>query len=239
MTTMIDKQKVQQVIQELLEYEALGIYAQHNSSALEFDAKLKEHGITSPIEICHEYKFPKGFDEASFERYNFQQIWIHLFDADRVINPEKYLQKFYDGTDVPECVQRERLAELLKVTGALSAAEREYVADYFKTEQPKALPRMAAFLPEIKRLNPEIADINPVDAFDFHDLYIGMTSRFHPDDIKYFMGLSFEQHDQVNQDHSKLAELLGFDVGFRLSPARRQQLIDVVLAQRRDKTGVS
>ena len=41
--------------------------------------------------------------------------------------------------DVPEYAQRERLAELLKVAGGLSTAERECVADYFKTLQPKAL----------------------------------------------------------------------------------------------------
>ncbi len=233
MATMIDKQKVQQVINELLEHEALGLYAQHNSSAQEFEAKLKEHGIASPIEICHEYKFPKGFDEASFERYIFQQIWIHLFDSDRVINPEKYIQKVYEGTDVPQLYQKAYLADLLKVTGGLSAAERECVADYFRTEQPKALPGMAALLPEIKRLNPEIADINPENAFDFYNLYIGMASRFHPADIKYFMGLDFEQHDQVHNEHNKMAELLGFDVGFRLEPGRRMQLIDAVLAQRR------
>lgn len=239
MAAMIDKQKVQQVIQELLEHEALGPDAQYYSSAEIFAAKLKDAGILSPIEICHEYKFPNGFDEPSFQRYIFQQLWIHLFDPDRIINPKKYLQRFYDGTDVPAAVQQEYLDELLAVTGDLSAEERAYVADYFKAEQPRALPRMADLLPEIKRQNPEIADINPQDAFAFHDLYIGMASRFHPADIKYFIGLSFEDHDRVSNECSKIETLLGFGVGFCLSPARLQLLIDRIQDQKRVKTSLS
>ncbi len=192
-----------------------------------------------PIQICHEYKFLAGFDEVSFERYVWQQTWIHLFDADRVINHGKYIQKFYEGTDVPKHMQKKCLADLLKVTGALSSEEREYVADYFKAEQPKALSRMAEMLPEIKHLNPEIAVINLQNAFDFHDLYIGMASRFHPADIKYFMGLSIERHDQVNKYHCKIEALLGFGVGIRLSTTRLQQLTDGILAQKRDKTDLS
>ena len=232
---MIDKQKVHNVIKNLLDHEALFPYEQHESSAQIFYDKLLRHGFKPTIEVCHEYKFPNGYDEASFEKYIFQQAYIHLFDPERVIDTEKYVQKFYAGmdADVPEDLQKGYLADLLKITGALSDEEKAYVADYFLSEQPKAFPRMVAFWPEIKRLNPEIADINPQKPIDFYNLYIGMTSRFHPEDIKYFSNLT--DFETADKNQNKIEDVLGFGPGFRIAPHRIQQLIDGIIAQKQNK----
>lgn len=232
---MIDKQKVQNVIKNLLDHEALYSYEQHESSAQIFYDKLLQCGFNPTIEVCHEYKFPKGYDEASFEKYIFQQLYIHLFDPERVINTEKYVQRFYADMDaeVPEPMQKEYLADLLKVTGTLSDEEKEYVADYFRNEQPKAFPRMVAFWSEIKNSNPEIADINPQKPIDFYNLYIGMTSRFHPEDIKYFSNLT--DFETADKNQNKIETVLGFGPGFRIAPHRVQQLIDEIIAQKHNK----
>lgn len=234
---MIDKQKVQRVITNLLDHEALFPYEQHESSAQIFYDKLLQNGFKPTIEVCHEYKFPNGYDEASFEKYIFQQAYIHLFDPERVTNTEKYVQRFYADmdADVPEPVQKEYLADLLKVTGALSDEEKAYVADYFRAEQPKAVARMKSFLPELKKLNPEIDSINPQSAFDFYNLYIGMTSRFHLEDIKYFSSLS--DFDEADKNQRKLEDVLGFGPGFRIAPHRIQQLIDQIITQKGSKNG--
>ena len=169
---MIDKQKVHNVIKNLLDHEALFPYEQHESSAQIFYDKLLRHGFNPTIEVYHKYKFPKCYDETSFERYIFQQAYIHLFDPERVIDTEKYVKKFYASmdADVPEHLQKKYLADLLKITGTLSDEEKAYVTDYFMAEQPKAFPRIKAFLPELKKLNPEIADINPQKFFDFYKI---------------------------------------------------------------------
>lgn len=232
---MIDKQKVQRVITNLLEHEALFPEEQYISSAQKFESKLREHGFEPPIEVCHKYKLPKGYDEASFERYVLQQIYIHLFEPERVTDTEKYVKKFYADmdADVPESVQKEYLADLLKVTGALSDEEKAYVAHYFRAEQPKAVGRMKSFLPELKKLNPEIDSINPQSAFDFYNLYIGMTSRFHLEDIKYFSSL--RNFDEADKNHNKIENVLEFGPGFRIEPNRTQQLIDGIIAQKQNK----
>lgn len=232
---MIDKQKVQNVIKNLLEHEALFPEEQYISSAQKFESKLREHGFEPPIEVCHKYKLPKGYDEASFERYVLQQIYIHLFEPERVTDTEKYVKKFYADmdADVPESVQKEYLADLLKITGALSTEEKEYVADYFMAEKPKAFQRLAAFWSEIKSLNPEIADMNPQKAGDFYTLYMGITSRFHPEDIKYFSGLT--DFETADKNQNKIEDVLGFGPGFRVAPNRAQQLIDGIIAQKRPK----
>ena len=229
---MIDKQKVQNVINYLLEHEALFPYERHESSAQIFYDKLLQNGFKPTIEVCHEYKFPNGYDEASFEKYIFQQAYIHLFDPERVTNTEKYVQRFYADMDtkVPESVQKNYLADLVKITDSLSAEEKLYVADYFMAEQPKAFPRMVAFLSEIEILNPEIADINPQKPFDFYNLYIGMTSRFHPEDIKYFSNLT--NFDESDKNQNKIENILGFGPGFRIAPHRIQQLIDGIILQK-------
>lgn len=229
---MIDKQKVQNVIKNLLEHEALFPEEQYISSAQKFESKLREHGFEPPIEVCHKYKLPKGYDEESFERYVLQQAYIHLFEPERVTDTEKYVQKFYADmdADVPKSVQKEYLSDLLKFTDKLSAEEKAYVADYFMAEQPKASQRLAAFWPEIKNSNPEIADMNPQKASDFYTLYMGMTSRFHPEDIKYFCDL--RNFDEADKNHDKIKDVLGFGPGFRMCPNRVQQLIDGIISQK-------
>ena len=221
---MINKQKVQSVIKNMLNHEALFPYEQHESSAQNFDNELCELGITPAVEVCHTYKFPAGFDEASFERYIMQQTYIHLFDPDRILAPEKYIQRFYTGTDIPKPVQQAYLLDLLKVTDLLSDEEKEYIANYFLAEKPLAVVRMKSFLPELKKLNPEIDDINPQSAFDFYNLYIGMTSRFHPEDIKYFSTLT--DFDEADKNQALLKSVLGVDPQFRIAPHRVKQLID-------------
>ena len=234
---MIDKQKVQEVIKNLLDHEALFPYEQHESSAQIFHDELLRRGFNPTIEVCHEYKFPKGYDEAAFERCIFQQVYIHLFDPERVTNTEKYVQNLYADmdADVPEHLQKEYLADLLKITGTLSDEEKAYVADYFRAEQPKAFSRMTAFWPEIKSLNPEIADINPQKTIDFYNLYIGMTSRFHPEDIKYFSNLT--DFETADKNQNKIEDVLGFGPGFRIAPHRIQQLIDGIIAQKGSDNG--
>ena len=229
---MVDKQKIQEAIKKLLDHEALFPYEQHESSAQIFHDELLRRGFNPTIEVCHEYKFPKGYDEAAFERYIFQQDYIHLFDPERVTNTEKYVQNLYADmdADVPEHLQKEYLADLLKITGTLSDEEKAYVADYFRAEQPKAFPRMVAFWSEIKALNPEIADINPQKPIDFYNLYIGMTSRFHPEDIKYFSNLT--DFETADKNQNKIETVLGFGPGFRIAPHRIQQLIDGIIMQK-------
>lgn len=223
---MIDKQKIQSVIKNLLNHEALFPYEQHESSAQKFGNELCKLGITSAVDVCHPYKFPAGFDESSFERYIMQQTYIHLFDPDRVLAPEKHILRFYADTSIPKSAQQAYLSDLLKVTDSLSYEEREYVVNYFLAEQPQAVVRMKKWLPELKKLNPEIDDINPRSAFDFYNLYIGMTSRFHPEDIKYFLILT--DFDEADKNQALLKSVLGVDPQFRIAPHRVKQLIDGV-----------
>ena len=225
---MIDKQKIQDIIKNMLDHEALFPEEQYVSSAKKFESELNKHGFNPPIEICHKYKLPKGYDEKYFERYVLQQIYIHMFDSERVTDTEKYVQNFYADmdADVPESMQKEYLGDLLKVTDALSTEEKAYVADFFMAEQPKAFQRLAAFWPEIKSLNPEISDMNPQKAEDFYVIYIGMASCFPPEDIKYFFDL--KDFEEADKNHNKIKDILGFGPGFRIAPHRTQQLIDYI-----------
>lgn len=222
---MIDKNKVQKVIRDLLDHEAFDGLEHWFSPSQEFDTKLRQRGIVPNIEIYHKYKFPDGFDAESFQRIIIQLTYIYLFDSDRVMNPEKYIKNFYAKISVPEHIQQEYLSDLVKITGSLSTKEKECVVDYFLREQKQVVNRIKSFLPELKKLNPEIADINPQHIFDFYDLYLGLASFFHVDDIKYCLSLSAPDREKAGKELNKIKSILGVEPEFFMAPHRVQQLV--------------
>lgn len=226
---MINKQKVKNVIKNILDKEAVFQYG-HCSSAKIFDTEIRKHGFIPNIILYHQYKFPIGFNEESFENYIMQQIYMYTFDINRIINPEKYIQKFFNNTVVSKSDQQEYLSKLINTTKTLSDEEKEYIVKYFQQEQSKAFIRISNFLPELKKLNPEIQDINPKNIFDFFDLYIGMTSQFFYEDIKYFCSLNNHKEAEKNQD--KIKSVLGFSPSFYIAPHRVQQLINGIIFQK-------
>lgn len=232
---MINNKNVQNVIEKLLTQEAV-FQDGHWSSAHNFELAIKKLGFIPPVAISHQYKFPNGFDEESFERYVMQQIYIHMFDSDRITNPEKYIKKFFNGTTVPEQEQKQYLTELAKITGSLSNTEKESVIKYFLSLQPTALNNLARFLPELQQLNPEIRDIkfNNKSVFGFFDLYIGMTSRFHPKDIAYFCLLTDNEKAIKRQDEAISILGLGISPHFLMEPNRMRQLIDGIIVQKQN-----
>lgn len=234
---MINEHQVKTAIKNLLEKESLPDFwsmvisgreevphwALYCAPGQDFDKKLQEHGFISPIELWHQYKFPDGFTDESFERYVWKQSYIRTFDSNRIIDPEKYVQQFFAASTDE---QKRYVKELSNITGVLSDEEKEYVVNYFQDEKGKVFTRLKKFLPELKALNPEIKDFNPKTAVGLENLYLGMTSRFHPADIEYFCGLT--DMKQANKNADKIESLLGFTPGFRIEPHRLQKLIATI-----------
>jgi len=231
-TRMIDKQKVHNIIEKILK-ENSGFQNGHWSSSQDFETELKKRGFVPPIEIWHQYKFPHGFDEESFEQYVLLQSYIHLFDSDEILNPERYTKKFFSGSTVPEQEQQNYLADLNKRVAQLTDEEKKYVVKYFLDEQSRALSNLTQFLPELRLLNPEIKDIkiNTQSIFDVSDLYIGMTSRFHPEDIAYFCSLA--DHEPAIKEQDKKMSAIGVWSNFLMAPHRIQKLVDGIIIQKR------
>ena len=91
---------------------------------------------------------------------------------------------------------------------------------------------MVQFLDTMHRLNPEIANIrvSPLSLKDMYDLYIGMTSKFHPDDIKYFLETNdFAKRDEQNKEMKKL---VGFAPNVFIEPSRMQKIINSIKMQK-------
>ena len=236
---MIDKQKVQKVIDNILKEATF--QNGHWSSSQNFDTELRKSGFVPNIVLWHQYKFPKEFTEESFENYIMQQEYIHFFDVNRIMNPKQYVDKMFDYSGMPELavgidIEAEKKAylfKLIKSTGVLSDEEKKYIVDYFQNEQKYAFDRIKSFLPELKKLNPEIKNINPTSIHDFFDLYIGMTSRYHPEDIEYFASLSKTgRFDEASNNQDKIKKIIGFGPNFRLAPHRVETLINGIIAQK-------
>ena len=75
--------------------------------------------------------------------------------------------------------------------------------------------------------------MNPQKTWDFYILYMGIASRFSPEDIKYFYDLT--DFEKATKNHNKIEDALGFGPGFWMAPHRTQQLIDGIIAQKQNK----
>jgi hypothetical protein len=233
---MIDKNKIEKLIQTMLEKEA---YFQdgHWSSSQNFDNELRKHGFIPPVPLYHKYKFPSGFTEESFEQFVMAQIYFYFFDTERITNPKSYVDKYFQyAEEFPyldiEAEKKAYLFKILSITGPLSKEEKEYLSNYFANEKAKSLGNLASYLDELKNLNPEIKDINinPNDIFRLTDLYIGMTSRFHYEDIKYFC--SINNMDQATIDQENIQKATGINPNFRIAPYRAKKIIEGITIQK-------
>lgn len=71
---MVNKQKIKNVIKLLLTKEVDSFCAPgpYCAPSQQFDTVLRKNGFVPPIKLWHQYKFPSGFTDISFEKYIHQ-----------------------------------------------------------------------------------------------------------------------------------------------------------------------
>ena len=125
--------------------------------------------------------------------------------------------------------------DLLEITDSLTDDEKQEVLQYFRDKREYVLPELQKLLAQMRELNPEILDINiseknPIKMFD---LFIGMTSKFHHDDIKYFCENRDFDISARNQDRIK--EVIGFCPHYFMEPSRIDHLVSSLIIQKQKK----
>ncbi|MCQ2599445.1 MAG: hypothetical protein MJ187_03660 [Alphaproteobacteria bacterium] len=98
---------------------------------------------------------------------------------------------------------------------------------------------MKKFLFNLKELNPETQNINPQSIIDFDILYCGMTSRFHPEDIKYFYYdiRNNKNLEQTNKIREKIESISGVRIGFHIAANRAQKILLQAILITQNKNG--
>lgn len=216
------KIKLKNVIQKLKQEATF--QSGHWSSSLYFEQDLKKNGIIPPIEIYHQYKMPDGYSEKEYEDYIMWLFELIYFDSDRIMNIPKYIDKITYGTDMSEQEKQDYKNQLEKTISGLSDLEKQQIVNMIIQDRQSAPDEIYNQIKLIKSLNPELKDIN-IPRGKESDFLIGVTSCFHPDDIKYF--LSLNDINKARSEIDKFRNTIGINTySLFLSPERMQKILD-------------
>ncbi len=228
--------KIQGVINRIRTQEAV-FQAGHWSSAENFEAQLRADGFTPPVSISHKYNFPDNLPEKECEDMVMWLIYIIYFDPMRIYDPLGYAKMRTGGTPMSPEEKQAYYDNMQKITGELNNTEKEQIVAFFERAQRHAMDDLAKLARNLQKLNPEIADIkiDETSVRDLTDLVIGMTSRFHPDDIKYYMSIT--DYDTALQKRAKLGEILGYEPRVFIDPKRVDKIVNGITMQRNMQQG--
>ena len=226
--------KIQRIINRLKENEAV-FQAGHWSSAENFESRLRADGFTPPIPISHKYKFPESLPEKECEDMAMWLIYIIFFNPMRIYDTKKYVEMVTAGTQMTNEEKNAWYDNMMQITGELSDTEKQQIVAFFERAQRHTMSDFAKLAQNLQKLNPETADIkfDETSPNSLSDFVIGMTSRFHPDDIKYFM--TTDNLAMARENGEKIGDLLGYSPNVFIEPKRVNQLISGIIMQRNMK----
>ena len=238
-----DAKKIQRVISNILDKEAM-FKNGHWSSAVNFERRLADDGLVPACPISHQYKFPDGVTEADYEKKVMNNMYyLGLFEPLRIENPELYVDYIFQGTPDATAKEKQQYLDFLNsVTGELNDAEKRKIIAHFTSNknQDAALMNMENMVNEIKMLNPVLRDIPVNNHTHAYDLLIGVTSRFHPKDIKYFIttkrnkGLGWL--NKIHQDQKTFYTVLDYAPNLFMDPSRIKQIVNGIILQKQNQS---
>jgi uncharacterized short protein YbdD (DUF466 family) len=230
-----DVTKVLKVISNILEKEAR--FRSHWSSAENFERWLKEDGIIPACKISHKYKFPAGISEEDYEKQITNNMYYFIFNPMRISDTKRYVEHMYKNIPDASAKEKQEILDFFNdVTGELNDAEKQKIISHFTDAKnvANARSRIENMVHEIKRLNPILADIPVTSLEDADDLLVGVTSRFHPEDIKYFITEKKKAGglDRVRQDQELFYTVLNYSPNVFMAPSRIKQIVDGIILQK-------
>jgi hypothetical protein len=212
--------KLQMVVNELKKLETF--QSGHWSSSEYLEQDLKSKGIVPPIEIYHKYKMPYGYTEKEYEDYVMWLLSLLWFEPNKILNIPEYVNKTLSGTNITDEEKQSYQNKLNKPVENLSDDEKSALVELLLKEQKLAPKEILNQINMVKNINPEVKDIK-INTGQEADFLIGITSGFHPDDIKYF--LSITDFDKAREEKKKL----GMNTyALFMEPKRMQKIIDAV-----------
>ncbi|MBQ4069947.1 MAG: hypothetical protein IJD52_01055 [Alphaproteobacteria bacterium] len=232
-----DATKILKIICNILDKEAI-FQNGHWSSAVNFERWLKEDGFTPACPISYQYKFPDGISEADYEKKIMNNMYyLAYFRPLRIEDPARYIDTMYKHIpDATDAEKQQHLDSLNNITGELSPTEKQKIIAYFTDPKNVAQARISIknMVREIKQLNPILADIPVTSLEDADDLLIGVTSRFHPEDIKYFITTKKTSGgiEQIRQDQKLFLTALDYTPNLFVAPSRIKQIVNGIILQK-------
>ena len=232
--------KIQKVISDILDKEAV-FKNGHWSSAVNFERRLADDGFVAACPISHQYKFPDGITEEEYEKKVMNNMYyLLLFEPFRIENPELYVNYIFQGTTDATAKEKQRYLDFLNsVTGELNDEEKRKIIAHFTSNKNRkvALMNMENMVNEIKMLNPVLRDIPVNNHSDAYDLLIGVTSRIHPKDIKYFITHNgLDRLNEMDQDQKLFYTVLDYAPNLFMAPSRIKQIVNGIILQKQNQS---
>lgn len=229
--TFTQAAKIQSIINRL-RYDEAVFQNGHWSSAEIFEDKLRQDGFVPPVPISHKYNFPNGMSEKEYEDMAMWLTYIIYFDPTRIYDTRKYVDNLTCGSDITDEEKQAYYDKIMAITGELSDSEKEQIVRFFVNSREHAVQYFSKMTKNLQNINPEIANISvkPDSVQDMFDLTIGATSRFHPDDIKYYMAL--DDIESAKQNQHKIGQILGYEPNVFIEPNRVNQIVNGIVIQR-------
>lgn len=232
--------KIQKVISDILDKEAV-FKNGHWSSAVNFERRLADDGFVAACPISHQYKFPDGITEEEYEKKVMNNMYyLLLFEPFRIENPELYVNYIFQGITDATAKEKQRYLDFLNsVTGELNDEEKRKIIAHFTSNknQKVALMNMENMVNEIKMLNPVLRDIPVNNHSDAYDLLIGVTSRIHPKDIKYFITHNgLDRLNEMDQDQKLFYTVLDYAPNLFMAPSRIKQIVNGIILQKQNQS---
>ena len=239
-----DAKKIQRVISNILDKEAV-FKNGHWSSAVNFERRLAEDGFVPACPISHQYKFPDGITEADYEKKVMNNMYyLGLFEPLRIENPELYVDYLFqcEGASDATAKKKQQYLDFLNgVTGELNDAEKRKIIAHFTSNKNQniALMNMENMVNEIKMLNPVLRDIPVNNHTNAYALLIGVTSRFHPKDIKYYItqcNKGLGRLNRMHQDQKLFYTVLDYAPNLFMAPSRIKQIVNGIILQKQKQS---
>ncbi len=168
--------------------------------------------------------------------------YLGLFEPLRIENPELYVDYIFQGAPDATAKEKQQYLDFLNsVTGELNDAEKRKIIAHFTSNknQNVALMNMEKMVREIKLLNPVLQDIPVNNHTNAYDLLIGVTSRFHPKDIKYFItqrNKGLGGLHKINQDKKLFYTVLDYAPNLFMAPSRIKQIVNGIILQKQNQS---
>ncbi len=234
--TFIRAAKIQSIINRL-KYEEAVFQNGHWSSAEMFEDQLRQDGFVPPVPISHKYNFPNGMSEKEYEDLAMWLTYIIYFDPTRIYDTQKYVDTLTRDSGMTAEEKQAYYDKLFAITGGLSDSEKNQIVRFFINSKENAIEYFFKMTKNLQNANPEIADIkvNPGAVPNMFDLTIGATSRFHPNDIKYYMFL--DDIGTARQNQHKIGAVLGYEPHVFIEPSRVNQIVNGIIMQRNMQQG--
>lgn len=236
-------QKEQSLLQKLI-LDEMRLYLGYCSSAKNYEDFLAQRGISLPIKLFYEYKYPDNMTPAQYETRINSLLFYIAFDEKQITHPVEYVKQMIaeferdkDLVPMDEQTKQQAIQYRVDLVKDMSEAEKQNITAYILGNKENAWQHAVNDVQLAKALNPQLRDIQ-VNLNSKESIFTflgGFSSGYAPMDIEYFMAAQSDiTKMEKEQRQAEFEQMLGESSSpqYRIRPDR----IDIILNEIKKQT---